>query len=383
MRLRDVLSVCLLSLIPMLGSTNPQITFDKDGFLNVNGKPFFPIGIYTLQNKDGKNHDAVMAEGKAAGFNMTVFYAYTPETVTPLLDAAARNGILAFIYPTIPFSIEGGKTLTDEAIVKDIELRKNHPALLGWYVVDEPEGIGKGSVEEVLHRYKLIKKTDPKHPCSLVVMSPQAAEKYRLCTDIMWIDPYPIPYRPVTYVTDCVSGAIKAVGKDKPVWAVLQAFDWNVWKTGKVDKVHRPTPEEERCMTYLALVHGAKGIIYWAHLGSRYYIHDYPLHWATVKKLAGEMKLLTPALLARSIEGTLAVSPVDAPIDTMVKQVGDAFYVLAVNHNSDACKATFNLKGLQKSARVEVVFESRTLEAKDGIWSDNFAPLEVHVYKIK
>ncbi|MDI6827302.1 MAG: hypothetical protein QME62_02325, partial [Armatimonadota bacterium] len=259
MKLRDAFSLCFLVLIVLLGVSCQaalEIGFDKNEFLTINGKPFFPIGIYTLQNKDGKNHDAVMTEGKAAGFNMTVFYAYTPETVIPLLDAAERNGLLAFVYPTIPFSVEGGKTITDEAVVKDIRIRQNHPALLGWYVVDEPEGIGKASAEEVLHRYELIKKTDPKHPCSLVIMSPQAAEKYRSCTDIMWIDPYPIPSRSVTYVADCVSGAIKAVGKDKPVWAVLQAFDWNVWKTGKVDKVHRPTPEEERCMTYLALVHG-------------------------------------------------------------------------------------------------------------------------------
>ncbi|MDI6827301.1 MAG: hypothetical protein QME62_02320, partial [Armatimonadota bacterium] len=124
-------------------------------------------------------------------------------------------------------------------------------------------------------------------------------------------------------------------------------------------------------------------IIYWAHLGSRYYIRDYPVHWANVKRLAGEMRILTPALVTQNVEGVLAVSPKNAPIDTMVKQVDGTTYVFAVNHSSEACKASFSIKGLQKSTNADVMFESRSLAIKDGAWSDDFSPLEVHVYRIK
>ncbi|MBP6963929.1 MAG: hypothetical protein KBC96_05925 [Armatimonadetes bacterium] len=359
---------------------NAPVRFDKDGFLLVDGKPYFPVGMYTLQDGRGTDHDSVLREASEAGFNTTVFYALTNETVIPLMDAAHRNGIRAFVYPTSPFSVAGVENTLANA-GKDVFAKKDHPALLGWYIVDEPEGIGKGAVDKTRLLYQTVREADPKHPCSLVIMSPGAAAKYRACTDIMWIDPYPIPHAPVTFVTDSVAGAVKNVEKDKPVWVIPQAFDWNVWKTGKVDQVHRPTNEEERCMTYLALVHGAKGVIYWAHTASKYYIRDYPEHWAYMKKLAGEMHDLTPVLLTVNADVKPEVSPKDAPIDLMVKRLGGETYVFAVNHSGEAQSVTFSLPGVTASAPVEALFESRSLSAKSGSWQDQFKPLEVHVYK--
>lgn len=368
--------------LPMPYAPEAPVGFDSNGFLTVDGKPYFPVGMYTLQDGKGSDHDSILREASEAGFNTTVFYAYTVDTVTPLLDAAGRNGIKAFVYPTIPFSIEGpDKTLADAA--KDVAARKNHPALLGWYLVDEPEGIGKAAADKTRELYQIVKEADQNHPCSLVIMSPGAAAKYRTCTDIMWIDPYPIPHSPVTYVTDCVSGAVKAVEKDKPVWTIPQAFDWSVWNTGKVNGVHRPTNEEERCMTYLALVHGAKGIIYWAHTGSKYYIRDYPDHWAYMKRLAGEMHDLTPSLLTPDSEVIPSLEPKDAPIDTMVKRLNGQTYVFAVNHDTKACTVKLSLPGTTASASVEVLFEKRSVNAENGAWQDDFKPLEVHVYRVE
>lgn len=359
----------------------PEIGFDDNGFLLVDGKPFFPVGIYTLQDKDNKDHDAILAEARKVGFNTTVYYALTPTAVLPLLDACARNGIKAFVYPVMPFSVRTGKETTAD-FIKDIEAKRDHPALLGWYLVDEPEGIGKGAVDAVRELYQMLKQMDTDHPCSLVIMGAKAAADYRACTDIMWIDPYPVPHAPVTYVSECTSGAVAAVERDKPVWVIPQAFDWNIWRTGKIDKVHRPTPEEERCMTYLALVHGAKGIIYWAHTASRYYIRDYPEHWAAVKKIAGELRDLSPVLLTLNSGRTLRITPGSATVDTMVKELDGQVYVFAVNRNPQECSATFRLSGTNSDSEVEVLFEDRVLKAADGCWKDDFRPLEVHVYRL-
>ncbi len=366
---------------PMPYAPDAPVGFDANGFLTVDGKPYFPVGMYTLQDGKGTDHDSVLREASEAGFNTTVFYAYTVETVTPLLDAAGRNGIKAFVYPTGPFSVVGADvTLANAA--KDVIARRDHPALLGWYLVDEPEGIGKAAVDKTRELYQIVRETDPDHPCSLVIMSPGAAAKYRTCTDIMWIDPYPIPHSPVTYVTNTVSGAVKAIEKDKPVWTIPQAFDWNVWRTGKVDGVHRPTNEEERCMTYLALVHGAKGIIYWAHTASKYYIRDYPDHWAYMKRLAGEMHDLTPVLLTPDSQVMPTIEPKDTPIDIMVKKLSGETYVFAVNHDTKPCTMKLSLPGMTASAPVEVLFEKRSVAAEKGVWQDDFKPLEVHVYKV-
>ncbi len=359
----------------------PKVGFDKDGYLTVKGKPFFPIGMYTLQDGKGTDHDRVMAEAHKAGFNTTVLYAYTVDTVTPLLDAAARNDIKAFVYPTIPFSVRS-VPLTDAQAVADVKARVHHPAVLGWYLVDEPEGIGKSSVAMARDLYQLVKQTDTEHPCSVVIMSPKAGADYCLCQDVIWTDPYPIPGSPAKRVADVVQGCVDAMTDGKPVWVVPQAFDWSVWNKGKINGEHRPTDAEERCMTYLALVHGAKGIIYWAHTASKYYIEDYPEHWSYMKKLAGEMRDLTPVLLTPNAERTVKVATEQPVIDTMVKEIGGQVYLFAVNREPGEYKASFTLAGIKHGKPAEVLFEGRQVQTTAGVWADNFKPLEVHVYKL-
>jgi hypothetical protein len=46
-------------------------------------------------------------------------------------------------------------------------------------------------------------------------------------------------------------------------------------------------------------------------------------------------------------------------------------------------KAIIKVAGLKAGAKIEVVDENRVLTADDGQFTDDFAPLAEHVYKIK
>ncbi len=367
---------------------NPKIGFDKYGFMKVDGKPFFPIGIYNLRTRLGTPDDKVaeitediMQQAKAAGFNSTVLYDYEPSNLMPLLDSCQRNDIKAFVYPTVPFD-KLKRIETPDEIRKAIDIRRNHPAVLGWYVVDEPEGIGLAPAEAVRDVYQIIKEYDQDHPCELVIMSTRASREYRSATDIMWADPYPLPDWPVTLVSDVVSGSIANIEKDKPMWLIAQAYDWTAFNTGKLTKPHRPNPDETRCMTYLGLVNGAKGMIYWAHTAGKYYIRDYPEHWDAVKRMAKELGVLTPALTTPSITGKLSTSTKPTAIQTMLKKVDGEWYTFAVNSSTAECSESFRLPSLANGARLDVLFEGRSVSAINGGWTDTFKPLEVHVYKV-
>jgi hypothetical protein len=48
-----------------------------------------------------------------------------------------------------------------------------------------------------------------------------------------------------------------------------------------------------------------------------------------------------------------------------------------------AARATFDLGGLSDGTSVEVIDESRTLTVQAGRLVDTFAPLAVHVYRIR
>jgi hypothetical protein len=94
------------------------------------------------------------------------------------------------------------------------------------------------------------------------------------------VDPYPIPHEPLTRVADFVTVARQAVQDNQPVWLIPQAFAWYQYNSKNPDRGHLPTDEElrtgraptfeeERCMTYLGLIHGAKGLIYYCYYDLR------------------------------------------------------------------------------------------------------------------
>lgn len=137
-------------------------------------------------------------------------------------------------------------------------------------------------------------------------------------------------------------------------------------------------------MTYLALVHGAKGIIYWVHTGSKYYIHDYPEHWEALKKIAGELRDLSPVLMTPDSKLQIETVPESATIDLMVKEARGEVYVFAVNREQKPCMAHFRVKDFMPSNQVDVAFEGRMLRFSDTLaWTDDFAPLGVHVYHFR
>jgi len=185
----------------------------------------------------------------------------------------------------------------------------------------------------------------------------------------------------VTIISDFVHRSVASIERDKPLWNMPQAFDWSMWDKGHLDGEHRPNAAEERCLTYLALVNGAKGVIYWTFTGSRYYIVDYPEHWAAVKKIASEVRDLSPVLLTPTIARKLCVKQSGDSIQSMVKRMNGSWYVFAVNSARTPCTGSFDISGA-KASDVEALFENRWIHGKSGEWTDEFKPLEVHVYRI-
>ena len=95
-----------------------------------------------------------------------------------------------------------------QRLIEEIKTFMNHPALLAWYISDEPNGykIPPESLEEIYHT---VKETDPWHPVSMVFMAPfLSSKKYANALDIVMADPYPVPNYPITLVGD-VTGQLK------------------------------------------------------------------------------------------------------------------------------------------------------------------------------
>jgi hypothetical protein len=224
--------------------------------LLVNGKPFFPLGTYHIGEEDFK-------KAKEMGFNCVTSPIYAPEQkeLTPEQlswhNSAYKEGL--WVITELSEYIRGGRWNFEEAKAMVSQLRL-HPATIAHYVIDEPLGCGIG-VEKVRDFCQLVKEVDPEH-ITFVNEVPGAVVNYAGIGDVTGTDPYPIGARmpkSLAWVGEAVESAVRA-SKGKPVWAVIQAH-----RQPPANSQNRyPTPEKIRCMSYLALNHGAKGILFYA-----------------------------------------------------------------------------------------------------------------------
>jgi hypothetical protein len=66
----------------------------------------------------------------------------------------------------------------------------------------------------------------------------------------------------------------------------------------------------------------------------------------------------------------------------MVKRHGGAVYLFTVAMRDGRTRACFSIQGLSGRHQVEVLGENRMLEATDGVFEDDFASWDVHLYRV-
>jgi len=69
----------------------------------------------------------------------------------------------------------------------------------------------------------------------------------------------------------------------------------------------------------------------------------------------------------------------------MARETGGVLHLFAVNYDErlKEAPATIKVRGLTAGRRLTVVDEAREITAADGSFSDTFAPLAVHIYRLE
>jgi len=273
------------------------------GGLIVDDLPFFPVGFYCYSPVQ----PGLPEEEVVRGFNtISPFQSNDPETLDErraYMDRCAELGMKVH-YQLL--SVAGGGGVADggevgadadetgdqeDLLRKEVMAFRDHPALLAWYISDEPTG--HNTPPQALERsYRTVRELDPYHPVTIVFMAPTRAHEYAGVMDVVMTDPYPIPHNPPASVADAVTAITQVFGPDKPVWLVPQAFG------GNEDWTREPTAGEQRVMTFLGIVEGATGIQYFVRDGMNRFPKS-PIMWAACSRAALEVAALTPVLLSR------------------------------------------------------------------------------------
>jgi hypothetical protein len=387
---------------------------DEHNRFILNEAPFFPLGLYVIQPLAGQDLLDELAEITAADSHFDTLLNYNINNgndvdIHSYLDVLQSSN-LKLIYALneyIPYDRESelcGDIDIDSIAAKvgnpDIT---DHDAVISWYLNDEVGSHNAAAQADCLAQleagYEKIKELDGNHAVWSVHWNPAWLRPEAHTTDILGMDSYPIDHKanPMGEVIG-VADAAAAVGSDplinKPFWLVPQIFDWNDYREtlqpgdDRLNATRPPNKAEMRAMTYLAVNHGAKGLIYYSYFDIRDDA-DYDTRWPQIKEIASEIDWLRSVFLSTYQTSGNQISCDNADIDFKLMWEGNTYYLLAVNTEVNSLGQSVENNGVlfqinlaNKPAAFDILFEdpSIPIPVSSGTVTDNFGPYEVHVY---
>jgi Uri superfamily endonuclease len=379
-------------------SADSIVTTQPNGFLRVAGQPEFPIGMYSCSHYD---------EMAPAGFSATHSYSITlgdaadpindhDVDVKRLLDLNAKYHMRMMVE--LPrHAIEKARWAQ---VRRRIETFRNHPGLLCWGS-EERVARGEAPLKNIVALYKLVHDLDPNHPLilgdtrdviqHLMVDRRNFFPNQAMDAGIWWW--YPIPLdgadgeplngqeKPAKLLE--APAWLTTTTSKKPLWIAIQSY-----QHPKKD-ARFPTPAEYRCMAYLSIINGVRGLWFYTGSGQKdFYGRPAGLlnkpeegHWDYVKKLVRELQELSPVIMSPNVSGIFQ-SPANPAIEFSTHDLDHKLYLFAANKSSQMQTAHFtSAKFAEKRARV--LYEDHTATINGTSLTDTFEPFGVHVYAIQ
>ena len=239
------------------------VRVDRRNRLVVDGKPFFPIGMYW----SGVTADQLDEYVQGGPFNCLM--AYNTPSKNALDLCAARGVRVAFSVKDIyPFKSNGAYPTREAADAKVAQLlayAKDHPATLCYYVNDE---VGLQEADELTHRYEQVRGIDPNHPTWAVLFQYDEFRGYMPTSDILGSDPYPTGTNEFGKCYRWVRTQCDQVFDSRPQWQAVQVHDHGAYSLSdeaKAAATSVPTLGEIRNMTWQILAAGAEGVFFYSH----------------------------------------------------------------------------------------------------------------------
>ncbi|HHY83086.1 MAG TPA: DUF4082 domain-containing protein [Clostridiales bacterium] len=347
---------------------------------------FFPIGVW-LQNPA----PSVMEQYKAIGINTYI--------------GLSSGGFNETVYNTL--KQYGMKAIVNMNNYARQNMDKVEEVVLAWLQEDEPDiarftpdwwPLPPISPEETFRRYVEFKRYNKTKPVYMNLSQGVAKPdwpgrgvdtnytymypEYAKGADILSFDVYPVNSGyDLSLVAKGVDNLYGYSDGRQPVWAFIETTKYDTGNQG------RPTPEQVKTQVWMALVHGARGIEYFCHQFSPFFVEAGPLHedYSDIREMIASINAqiteLAPVLNSPTISGYATVDTVnDVPVDIMTKKYNGIRYIFSVGMADEAATATFHVAS---GDIVKVIGEDRVIKVENGQFSDEFAPYEVHLYEVR
>lgn len=358
-----------------------EVKVDKDRLvILLDGEPFFPICIYNIPPD-------YLEECAEAGFNMTLRWGgerlsnfKTVEEkqakVKEYLDAVHGAGMLAMEYPTgfryLSYSTEDFASKMRAFIEEDLpvilSVSSRHPAVIAYYVLDEPSEPHRHICKEFIAK---IREHDPYRPSYILFST--GVRHWPDVYDFAGRDYYFRNHAPLITVHSTAVKEVAAAARARVAyWHVPLCESDSSRLRGQSWPVTGP---EQRAQTYMAIIGGVKGMLWWI------WPPRYEDNWAMLKQMAGELKVLSPALLEPTPPQRVAWDPRDTAeiVQAVVKVHDGKSYLIAGNSIETPVELTFEVPA-GWADQATVMFEDRQVKVRNRRFTERFEGYGRHVY---
>lgn len=341
-------------------------TIDRHGRTIVDGKPFFPIAIFSgFSRPPTVEH---LKEWKAGGFNSLMYYhpikylhidgkkATQAEDILSSLDQMENHGlkmIFSLFYQHM-IKPHGNREEFDDVRGLDqvtehvVNLVKDHPAMLAYYVSDENSLEEYPAVRALRER---ISKIDLWHPTVTLTNNSNFFAPCCKTGDILSYDYYPVRTVPLEKQTIDYYDLRYAGALGVPHWFTAQAMQWT---RDRAKGARSPQIQELRAMCFAALIFNCKGFMFYSYPSMLELIDIDEAEgiqlWSNIQTIAKEISQLSEWIL--SLEKAPAVkikqnNTGDGAPAVLARafMAGNKMKVLLVSNGPGAADAILELPG--------------------------------------
>lgn len=290
---------------------------------------------------------------------------------------------------------------------------KNSDVIVAWMHGDEPDNAqakknGRGYGPPILpsviiDNYQRIRSRDETRPVFLNLGQgvafddyigrgvrrnhPEDYVEYVRGSDIVSFDIYPAvhDHPQIAGKLEYVASGVERLRR----WSNDEKIVWNCIECSRISNTTtKPTPRQIRSEVWMSLIRGSRGIIYFVHQFEPTFkeaslLEDEEL-LSAVTEINRQIIELAPVLNSPTLEGEITVRQTqpETPLAVMCKRHKELLYLFAVNLRDQKTSVTLQINNPGSRSIVEVLDEERTINMRDGRFSDDFEPYGVRCYRI-
>jgi hypothetical protein len=334
-----------------------QTTAARGPLLLLNGKPFLGRMLF---------HAAPNPTTRGQGFNLVQCFGGDPDPLDSIqthLDQSAQHGLWGTVALFNNRFFLPGKGFDREHLRAAVLRFKDHPALFGWDLIDEPEGHDGMTPAEVAACAALVRELDPKHIVWVNLCQWPRALEWLASQDLWSFDAYPFPaqgfagYEPWFKVSDA-----ELRGR-RPLGTCLQTYQWSSHAS-----LPMPTPDQLRASAWLHILHGYTWFGYYSYFDPEpagCLARD-PRLWSYCRALNTELQALAPLILSPEPWSPLEVEGGAGEVQAGIKDHAGTRTLVIVSGSRQARQVRVRLPGAAGRAEV-LVDRARSLPIVDGI----------------